>query len=115
MNEDDFLAILASRFRHTKRYIQLVKTAPWWSPRSLAATHSQWTRIRGGWRVREWIRSHFCPRIGSDLRDEDRQSLVEAILARDRFLAPWVNPYCVRPRSRSAREHPWYLVAVCHD
>ena len=115
MNEGDFLFLLGSRFRHTKRYVQVVKTAPWWSPRSLAATHSQWLRIKGGWRAREWIRSRLCPQILRELDPEDRQSPVEAILSKDRPLASWVNPYCVRARSRSKRERPWYLIAVSHD
>lgn len=115
MNEDDFLSLLASRFIHTKCYVQTVKTAPWWSPRSFAATQSQWTRIKGGWRAREWMRSLLCPRICGDLNEEDRDSPVEAILSRDRFLAPWVNPYCVRSRSRRRRERPWYLIALCQD
>ena len=115
MNEEDFLSLLTSRFIHTKRYAQMVKTAPWWSPRSLAATHSPWARMKGGWRAREWMRSRLCPRICGDLNEEDRDWPEEAILSRDRFLAPWVNPYCVRSRSRSDGERSWYLIALCHD
>ena len=115
MNEGDFLSLLGSRFTHTKRYVQIVKTAPWWSFRSLAATHSQWVRIKGGWRAREWVRSRLCPQLFRELDPEDRHSPVEAILSKDRPLASWVNPYCVRARSRSKREHPWYLIAVSHD
>jgi len=115
MNEQDFLALLSSRFNHTKRYTQIIKTAPWWSPLSIAATHAQWVRMKGGWRAREWMRTLLCPHIGRDLDEKDRHSPVEAILSRDRFLAQWINPYSVRPRSRSERERPWYLIAVSHD
>jgi ubiquinone/menaquinone biosynthesis C-methylase UbiE len=115
MNEEDFYSLLGSRFTHTKRYVQIVKTAPWWSLRSLAATNSPWTRFKGGWRTREWIRSRLCPQICRDLDPKDRHSPVEAILSEDRPLASWVNPYCVRVRSRTRRERPWYLIAVSHD
>jgi ubiquinone/menaquinone biosynthesis C-methylase UbiE len=115
MNEGDFLSLLGSRFTHTKRYVQVVKTAPWWSLRSLAATHSPWLRIKGGWRAREWVRSLLCPQLFRELDPEDRHSSVEAILSKDRPLASWVNPYGVHPRSTSKRERPWYLIAVSHD
>jgi SAM-dependent methyltransferase len=115
MNEDEFLALLTSRFTHVKRYAQVVKTAPWWSPRSLAATHSPWVRMKGGWRVRERLRSLLCPHICGDLTDVDRRYPFGAVLSGDRFLASWLNPYSVHPRSGSARERPWYLVALCHD
>jgi ubiquinone/menaquinone biosynthesis C-methylase UbiE len=115
MNEQDFLGLLSSHFNHTKRYAQIIKTAPWWSPMSIAATHAEWVGKRGGWRAREWMRTLLCPHIARDLGEKHRQSPVEAILARDRLLAQWVNPYCVRPRSRSERERPWYLIAVSHD
>jgi ubiquinone/menaquinone biosynthesis C-methylase UbiE len=114
LNEEDLLALLAHRFTHTERYVQIVKTAPWWSLRSLAATHSPWIRIKGGWRVREWLRSRVCPQTCRELDEEDRHSPVEAILSGDRFLASWLNPYCVRSRSRGGRERPWYWVAVSH-
>lgn len=104
MTEEAFLALLSSRFRHTKRYVQMVKSAPWWSPQSIAATHPGWVRLRGGWRVREWMRARLCPEIVREVDRQDRHAPVEAILFRERFLASWFNPYCVRPRSRSARE-----------
>lgn len=115
MNEKDFLDLLSSRFNHTKRYTQVIKTAPWWSPMSIAATHARWVQRKGGWRAREWMRTLLCPHIGRDLAEKNRHSPVEAILARDKRLAQWVNPYCVRPRSRREREHPWYLIAVSYD
>ena len=115
MNEEDLLNLLASRFSHTKRYTQVIKTAPWWSPLSIAATHAGWVGKKGGWRAREWMRTLLCPHINHDLGEKERHAPVEAILARDNLLAQWVNPYCVRPRSRSERERPWYLIAVSHD
>lgn len=115
MEEADFLSLLSSHFKHTKRYVQMLKSAPWWSPRSIAATHAAWIRLKGGWRAREWMRSRLCPEICRDMDFQNRHSPVEAILSRDRFLASWVNPYSVRPRSRGARERPWYLVSVCHN
>lgn len=115
MYEEDFFSLLSSRFNHTERYVQIVKTAPWWNPRSFAATHAPWVRIKGGWRTREWIRSCLCPEICHELDEEDRHGPVRAILSRDRFLASWVNPYCVRRRSRRGKEQCWYLIAVSHD
>jgi ubiquinone/menaquinone biosynthesis C-methylase UbiE len=115
MKEEDFLRLLGSRFKYTKRFAQIIKDAPWWSPLSVAATHAQWIRFRGGWRAREWLRALFCPHIGRDLDGSDRGSPVEAILSGNRFLERWVNPYCVRPRTRNERERPWYLVTLSHD
>ena len=115
MNEKDFLNLLSSRFNHTKRYTQVIKTAPWWSPMSIAATHAEWVGLKGGWRAREWMRTLLCPHVSRDLGERDRHSPVEAILAKDNLLAKWVNPYSVRPRSRSERERPWYLIAVSHN
>ncbi len=114
MDESEFLSLLESRFRHTERYAQILKTAPWWSPRSLGATHAKWVRRRGGWRARQWIRSLLCPHIVRELEEYDRQSPMTVDLARDRLLASWVNPYWVHPRSRSEKEQPWYLIAVSH-
>lgn len=115
MSEPEFLSLLSSRFRHTEQYTQMIRTAPWWSPRSLTATHARWVRRKGGWRAREWMRTLFCPHIVRELREADRLSPVEATLTKDRFLSSWVNPYCVHPRSRSEREQPWYLIAVSYD
>jgi ubiquinone/menaquinone biosynthesis C-methylase UbiE len=115
MYEEDFISLLSSRFTHTERYVQIVRVAPWWSPRSLAATHARWVRVKGGWRAREWMRSRLCPEIYRDLSPEDRHAPVQAIRSQDRFLASWVNPYSVRRRSRGGRERSWYLIAVCHD
>ncbi len=115
MDEPEILYLLASRFRRTRRYAQIPKTAPWWSPRTLAATDAWWIRLRGGWRVREWVRSLLCPHIVRRLDEGDRRSPVRAALTRDRLLASWVNPYRVYPRWKSGKDRPWYLVAVAHD
>lgn len=115
MYEEEFFSLVSSRFRHTKRYLQLIKTAPWWSPRSLAATHARWVRIKGGWRARQWMRSLLCPHILHTPEEVDRHSAVEAILSKDGLFASWVNPYRVRPRSGTEGERPWYLIALCHD
>jgi ubiquinone/menaquinone biosynthesis C-methylase UbiE len=115
MYEQDLLALLSARFNYTRRYAQIIKTAPWWSPLSIGATHARWVRMKGGWRAREWMRTLLCPHISRDLDDTDRHSPMEAILSKDRWLAQWINPYCVRPRSRSERERPWYLITVSHD
>ncbi len=107
-NEEEFLDLLRSHFKAIRLYVQFLKSAAWWSYRSLAAEHSLWLGIKGFWR----LSSLLCPAIRSDVSPAIRDNADEIILAREKFPASMFNPYIVRPRSPKSREEPYIFVAV---
>ena len=50
-NEEEFLDLLHTHFKAVRLYVQFLRSAAWWSYRSLAAEHSPWLRIKGFWRA----------------------------------------------------------------
>jgi ubiquinone/menaquinone biosynthesis C-methylase UbiE len=107
-NEEEFRDLLGSHFKAVRLYVQFLKSAAWWSYRSLAAERSPWLGIKGFWRLSSW----FCPAIRSEVSQAVRDTADEIILARDTFPASVFNPYIVRARSRMSREQPYIFVAV---
>ena len=96
LNEEEFLELLGSHFKAVRLYVQFLKSAAWWSYRSLAAERSPWLRIKGFWRISSW----FCPAIRSQVSQAARDTADEMILARDRFPASLFNPYIVQRAPR---------------
>jgi ubiquinone/menaquinone biosynthesis C-methylase UbiE len=107
-SEDEFLDLLCTHFKAIRLHVQFLKSAAWWSYRSLTAEHSPWLGIKGFWR----LSSLMCPAIGGDVSEAIRDKADEIILARESFPASVFNPYVVRPRSPRSREEPYIFVAV---
>jgi SAM-dependent methyltransferase len=111
LTEAEFVAMLRPRFSSYELFTQRLKTAPWWSTRALAVELSPWRRLRGYHRLQQLL-APLCPQLHSEVNEDHRQRPVEALLARDSWLAPAVSPFAIRKRSSLGREQPYYLLAV---
>ncbi|HKV79626.1 MAG TPA: class I SAM-dependent methyltransferase [Candidatus Sulfotelmatobacter sp.] len=110
MTEDEFFSALHARFRKIDFYSQHPYSAPWWSPRSLAADVTPWRKLRTFNRLHRSAQFRLAPQVAYDPTDEERTTVVEQILTgthQRRFL----NPYVLRPRHKWDGEKPTYLVA----
>jgi hypothetical protein len=113
MNRAEFLAAMSVDFSSVKLYSQHVRTAPYWTLRSLAAIQSPWKNVGGYARVRKWVlpRSLRKKPMGV-VADHERADITRTILRRDRPLADLFNPYAVRPESGHPAEAAMYFIAV---
>jgi SAM-dependent methyltransferase len=113
MNRAEFLAAMNVDFSSVKLYSQHVRTAPYWTLRSLAAIQSPWKNVGGYARVRKWVlpRSLRKKPMGV-VADHERADITRTILRRDRPLADLFNPYAVRPESGHPAEAAMYFIAV---
>jgi ubiquinone/menaquinone biosynthesis C-methylase UbiE len=113
LSESEFSQLLAAKFSKIVMYTQSPKSAAWWSPRVLASDRSNWHKVRGFGRIRNFVQNRCCPELTDQLALERfRQNPVEAILARQSRLRNVANPFAVRPQRALLRETAVYLIAV---
>jgi SAM-dependent methyltransferase len=106
-DEDELVAALGRRFRSVALFVQGLRSAAWWSARSLAAAWP-WARVRGYQRLRRLMNPNLTDRADGDPpRDAAR-----LILEPDRGRAALTNPYEVLARSPRTGERPLYFIAV---
>ncbi len=107
-DEDEFRELLGRKFREVTLYTQFPRTAAWWHPRSLAAEHSQWLKVKGFWRLSTLL----CPALRPQLDAGARNAVENLIQQNDRLPSSLFNPYVVRPIRHDSGERPYIFVAV---
>jgi SAM-dependent methyltransferase len=113
MNRAEFVAAMSVDFRALKIYSQHVRTAPYWTLRSLGAIDSPWKNVSGYGRVRKWVLPRSLRRKKTAIvADHERADITQTILRRDRPLADLFNPFAVRPESGHPAEAAMYFIAV---
>jgi hypothetical protein len=110
LSEAEFCALLKRRFGCVQLFSQSPRTARPWSSRSLAASRSVWTGVRGFWALRRFLSS------GTSVNKREaewRSDPAGAVNGKDSVLSSLANPYLVRRRSKISGELPLYLLGVC--
>jgi len=112
LTEDEFIVLLAARFRDVQIYTQRPTAAGWWSLRSLASESALW-RVRGFRRLRWLIQKKCClETIDRSVLERARENPVQTILTRMEWLANLANPFAIRSKSKLSGEIPIYIIAV---
>ena len=107
-NEKEYVDLLQHRFQTIELYSQHLKSAFWFHPRSLAAIRAPWTKLRGYWRLREFL----CPHLFRPLEDKVRNSPARFILQKENSLPRFFDPYSIWRRSQWTGEKPMYWIAI---
>lgn len=112
MTREEFASALSSRFHDTRFYTQRLRSAPWWSIKTLACENPPWGFIRGSRRLRRALQRRIIPQGFKEPTDKQRRSTVETILKVSGSRTGLLNPYFVRPQESWHREESVYMVAV---
>jgi len=112
LTEEEFVVLLAARFRVVQIYTQRPTAAGWWSARFLASESALWG-VPGFRRLRWLLQRKFCPEIvDTSAVERARANPIQAILTRQVGRAHLANPFAIRPKSRVSGEIPTYFLAV---
>jgi SAM-dependent methyltransferase len=107
----ELAAMLKRRFRRIYFYSQQPTADCWWTRRPLAVNNSPWLRLKGFWRLRKRLIERTCPHIKGDIA-RYRALSVQSILAKDKMLSSFVNPYYVAKQLPFSEDKPVYLVVL---
>jgi SAM-dependent methyltransferase len=112
MTEEEFTSAMRSRFHDCHFYTQRPSSNAWWSIRTMASETTPWIRVRGFYRLRRAAQEIFVPEAINPPTMEQRESVLDLIVAIGK--SPWrlFNPFVLRPQQDGNREKPRYFVAT---
>jgi ubiquinone/menaquinone biosynthesis C-methylase UbiE len=111
MTEGDLMNALTPRFWPIRLFAQRALSTGWLSWQAVSTENSPWIKVRGFWRLRHALRRRFEPDSLTAPTDADRASILNLILERSQHHDNLLNPYRVRPKSKS-NDQVLYLIAV---
>lgn len=113
LNEAEFVELLNARFKKTRIFTQRPEFAACWSPRSLSSERSFWWKLPAFGRLRWMLQLRCCREIADqNALDQARNYPIQAIVDGQPRLSHLANPFSVRRKAASARELPFYVLAV---
>jgi SAM-dependent methyltransferase len=112
MNIPEFSELIRCEFPRCQIYGQWARTAAWWTPRSLAAERSGWSRVPGAMRVRNRLRLLWRVKSVTEPSESLRDRSPEVIAASRLSWCSVLDPCVIRRFNPGQREVPAFMVAV---
>ena len=112
MKEEEFKAVLRSRFHDCRFYTQRPTSAAWWSFRTLACDGTPWNRIWGFGRLHRVLQNKLVPEAIKSPTREQRESVLDLVVSVGTSSRRFFNPFALRPRRNWNQEKPRYLIAT---
>ena len=111
MTEEEFTALISSRFKKFELYNQKPEFSP--LPTSFIRSFQKFSRrVRGHHRIKVMLRKMFCPHLQGPKQQYYRNHPIEAMKLEPTKVSYFVDPYLIRKNSGSTQENPLYFVAV---